>query len=101
VHDPTTVDALIDRAIAAYDTLTEVGEAIDDEWTYVNDLSSVWRERLDSIAQARSGNAVDPEVQTAVDAAVEEIASIDDPHQAIDWLSTFPQVVVLALGEAP
>ena len=27
-------------------------------------------------------------------------APIDDPHRAIDWLSTFPQVVLLALGRA-
>jgi hypothetical protein len=34
----------------------------------------------------------------AVDAAIDEIALITDPHRAIDWLSTFPQVVRLALA---
>ena len=33
--------------------------------------------------------------------AIDEIGRISDPHRAIDWLSTFPQVVLLALGEPP
>ena len=28
-------------------------------------------------------------------------AAITDPHRAIDWLSTYPQVVLIALGERP
>jgi hypothetical protein len=40
-------------------------------------------------------------VVVAIDAAVGEIARISDPHRAIDWLSTFPQVTLLALGERP
>ena len=28
-----------------------------------------------------------------------ETEAISDPHRAIDWLSTFPQVVLLALAE--
>jgi hypothetical protein len=38
-------------------------------------------------------------VTAAVDAAIAEIDAIADPHRAIDWLSTFPQVVLLALGD--
>jgi hypothetical protein len=38
------------------------------------------------------------EVVVAVDEAIAEIASITDPHKAIDWLSTFPHVVALAVG---
>jgi hypothetical protein len=34
-----------------------------------------------------------------VDAAIEEIGRITDPHRAIDWLSTFPDLVALALDE--
>jgi hypothetical protein len=30
--------------------------------------------------------------------AIAEIGLIADPHRAIDWLSTFPHVVALALG---
>ena len=37
----------------------------------------------------------------AIDRAIDEIGRIADPHRAIDWLSTFPQVVLLALGERP
>lgn len=31
---------------------------------------------------------------------VEEAGRITDPHRAIDWLSTLPQVALAALGEA-
>ena len=37
----------------------------------------------------------------AIDRAIVEVDLIEDPHRAIDWLSTFPQVVLLALGEQP
>ena len=47
------------------------------------------------------GEPASDEISTAVDRAIEEIAQIADEHRAIDWLSTFPQVVLLALGEAP
>ena len=30
-----------------------------------------------------------------------EAAAIDDPHRAIDWLSTYPQVLLVAVGERP
>ena len=39
--------------------------------------------------------------QAAIDRAIDEIGRIGDPHRAIDWLSTFPQVVLSALGERP
>jgi hypothetical protein len=31
---------------------------------------------------------------------VAEASSIADPHRAIDWLSTLPQVALAALGES-
>jgi hypothetical protein len=31
----------------------------------------------------------------------DEWSYVNDPHRAIDWLSTFPQVALLALGETP
>jgi hypothetical protein len=37
---------------------------------------------------------------TAIDRLADEAGTIDDPHKAIDWLSTFPQAALLALGEA-
>lgn len=96
----TTRD-LIDRALDAYATLTELGEEVEDEWTYVTDLSTAWRDRFDELAAMRGEEPPDEVVATAVDRAIEEIEGITDPHRAIDWLSTFPQVVLHALGEEP
>ena len=36
----------------------------------------------------------------AIERAIAEIGRITDPHRAIDWLSTFPQVVLIAAGRA-
>ena len=93
-----TADEAIDRALAAYAQLTERAEEIEDEWSYVNDLSSAWRERLELAAGARTGAPLDPAVDAAIDRLIDEVDRITDPHRAIDWLSTFPQVALLALG---
>jgi len=53
------------------------------------------------VADARGPDPLADPVAAAVDRAIAEIELIDDPHRAIDWLSTFPQVVLLALGETP
>ena len=98
---PATVAEAIDRALSAYAQLTELGEEIDDEWSYVNDLSSAWRDRLEAIAAARADAELPAATDAAIDRAIDEIARITDPHRAIDWLSTFPQVTLLALGETP
>ena len=95
-----TISAVIDRALVAYSALAELGETIEDEWSYVNDLG-VWRDRLEAVAAARGASPVTAEVSRAIDGLIEEIGRIADPHRAIDWLSTFPQVVLIALGEAP
>jgi hypothetical protein len=91
----------IDRALDAYALLEELGEQIEDEWSYVADLSDAWRTRLDEVAAHRGDADAPDEVSAAVDLAIDEIARIEDPHRAIDWLSTFPQVVLVALGERP
>jgi hypothetical protein len=96
-----TIRDLLDRALDAYSALTEVGEAVEDEWTYVNDLAEAWRDRLDEVVAKRGHDHADEDVGVAVDRAIAEIGAIADPHRAIDWLSTFPQVVLLALGERP
>jgi hypothetical protein len=96
-----TVDSAIDRALQAYDALAELGEGIEDEWSYIQDLTGAWRSRLETVAGARAGEALDDASQTAIDAAIDEIGRIEDPHRAIDWLSTFPQVTLLAVGERP
>ncbi len=94
-----TVGDLIERALAAYADLQLLGEEIEDEWTYVTDLEAAWRVRLDAVAEARGAEPVTPALDAAVDRAIEEIGLVRDPHRAIDWLSTFPQVVLVALGE--
>lgn len=96
-----TIQAAVDRALQAYGVLAELGETIDDEWSYVNDLGDAWRARLDAVAAARGDEPLPDEVDAAIDRAIEEIGRIEDAHRAIDWLSTFPQVVLIALGEAP
>jgi len=96
-----TIRDAIDRVHAAYAALGELGEEIEDEWSYVTDLTEAWRTRLDEVAADRGGEALAAEATTAVDRAIDEIGRIEDPHRAIDWLSTFPQVVLLALGELP
>jgi hypothetical protein len=97
-EQPSIAD-VIARAIAAYEALQAVGEAIEDEWTYVNDLATAWCGRLREVAAARGGEAAPPGSSEAVDRLIEEAGSITDPHRAIDWLSTYPQVVLIALGE--
>ena len=96
-----TVDDAIDRALAAYARLTERAEAVEDEWSYVNDLSTAWRDRLEGAAGSGTDSTLEPAVDAAIDRLIEEVDRITDPHRAIDWLSTFPQVALLALGETP
>jgi hypothetical protein len=94
-----TVRELLTRALEAYAALELLGEEIEDEWTYVTDLEAAWRERLLEVDRER-GDAPATEAESrAVDAAIAEIGAIEDPHRAIDWLSTFPQVVLVALGD--
>ncbi len=96
-----TISAVIDRVLDAYMVLGERGEALEDEWSYVTELCDTWRARLDGVATERGGEQAPNEVSMAIDRAIDEIAQIADEHRAIDWLSTFPQVVLIALGEAP
>ena len=96
-----TISSAIDRALEAYAGLSELGETIEDEWSYVNDLGDAWRSRLERVALARGEDPIPGEVAAAIDRAIAEIGLIADAHRAIDWLSTFPQVVLVALGEMP
>jgi len=96
---PSSIDDVIDRALESYAALSELGEEVEDEWSYVTELSEAWRSRLEEVAAARGESPVEPAITAAIDALVHEAARITDPHRAIDWLSTFPQVVLVALGE--
>jgi hypothetical protein len=96
-----TVQAVLDRALDAYAELADLGESIEDEWSYVNDLADAWRSRLGEVASDRGSEIASPGISVAIDRAIAETRLIDDPHRAIDWLSTFPQVVLIALGVNP
>ena len=95
-----TVADCITRALDGFDALVLVAEPVEDEFQYVADLSMVWRGRLSAVTAARGEEEVDPSVEAAMEALVAEAGAIDDPHRAIDWLSTLPQVALAALGEA-
>lgn len=96
---PLLADALTD-ALDAYERLASLGEEIEDEWSYVTDLAAAWRDRLEALDRARGMEAAGP-CGPAIERAIDEIDRITDPHRAIDWLSTFPQVVLTAAGERP
>ena len=90
---------LLERAVTAHRALADLGEEVEDEWTYVNDLHDAWAARLAEVAAARGAEPPTATTITAIDQAIAETESGLDPHRAIDWLSTFPQVVLLAVGE--
>jgi len=91
----------IAAASSAYVALAELAEDVEDEWSYVTDLADAWRERLAEVADRHGGEPAGPGVAGAVAVLAAEAAAIDDPHRAIDWLSTFPQVLLVAVGEHP
>ena len=66
-------------------------------------MSTTWPTRgaTDSnpSSTARGDTAATRRETAAIERAIEEIGLISDPHRAIDWLSTFPQVVLVAIGE--
>jgi hypothetical protein len=93
----TIHDSLV-QALDAYERLGLLGEEIEDEWSYVTDLVAAWRERLEALDAARGADSAGP-AGPAIRRVIEEVDLITDPHRAIDWLSTFPQVVLLAAGE--
>lgn len=99
---PPTIRAVVDEVIAGFDALLELAEGVEDEWQYVDDLAAAWRERLEAAAEANGDEPAKPESAAAIAALVAESSRIVDPHRAIDWLSTYPQVALLALtGTAP
>jgi hypothetical protein len=95
----STVGSAIDRSLEALEALARLGETIEDEWQYVADLRTVWGGRLVAVRDARADDPIQADVEAAIHTAVAEAGRITDPHRAIDWLSTFPQVALLALGE--
>lgn len=101
LEDQPTVESVIERTLEIHAGLGILGETVEGEWQYVTDLGVVWRGRLQAVGAARGAESASAELVTAIEALAAEAASIEDAHQAIDWLSTVPQVALLALGEAP
>jgi hypothetical protein len=97
LRPPATRGAALAAALDALERLAALGETVDDEWSYVTALAEAGRARLGA------AEGPDPAAPLAVDRAVAvtsacaETARIADPHRAIDWLSTFPAVIELAL----
>jgi hypothetical protein len=89
---------IAERALGAYRELAELGEQIADEWQYINDLVAVQSADLQALVAADPDRIMPAAAVRAVDLAIEEIRLIADPHRAIDWLSTFPQVMRLLLA---
>lgn len=96
----TTIADLIARARAAFEVLRLTAEPVADELQYVTDLETVWGARLAAASGARGAETAPAGAEAAIEALEAEAAAIRDPHRAIDWLSTLPQVALAALGEA-
>jgi len=91
-------DQVVQRAAEAYEALAELAETIEDESQYIADLTDAYLPSIRALADLDPGRPLTADQIAAVDEAIAEIALITDPHKAIDWLSTFPHVVALALG---
>jgi hypothetical protein len=102
VSEPVTLPATRGDALAlaldAYEALALVAETVADEWTYVSGLAAAGRVRIARATGSPPELPLAVERATAVVTAAAEARRIVDPHRAIDWLSTFPAVVELALG---
>jgi hypothetical protein len=94
-----TIPELMERAIAALERLAATADPIDDEQQYVRDLVLVWSARLRAVGADRATQAGTPELDDAINWMAAEAGRVADPHRAIDWLSTLPQVAILAVGE--
>ena len=95
-----TLRELLEGAIATLESLGALGEDVEDEWTYVTDLVAAQRLRLEAVVERRGDEIATRAAERAAELAAEEAGLITDPHRAIDWLSTFPELVALAVGEA-
>ncbi len=95
-----TVAGMLEAGSRALVELAALGEQVEDELQYVADLVAVYGGRFRQVAEQRGREAVLPEQADAAVAAIEEAALIDDPHRAIDWLSTLPQVLLFTIGES-
>jgi hypothetical protein len=98
---PVTVDTLLLRAVEPLEALAGTAAPVEEEWQYVRDLVTVWGGVLRAVAAERAGTPAPEGAEAAIERLAAEAAAVADPHRAIDWLSTLPQVALLAVGEAP
>jgi hypothetical protein len=98
---PSSIGAAARLAIDGLLALGELGEEVDDEWTYIQDLVAAWQARLEEVEAGRADEPLTTTRGAAVARVVDEARLVTDPHRAIDWLSTLPQVALVALGERP
>jgi hypothetical protein len=97
IPGPVRAGDLLASALAALGVLADLGETVEDEWTYVTKLAEMGRARIR--AAVPDGDALLPaETAAAIDALAADAGRITDPHRAIDWLSALPAVAELALG---
>ena len=94
---------LVDNAAAAYRALADLAETIEDKLdrAMLEDIEDVLLRAdlgTEVAGDLNGGLPHSPGAGDAVGEAIAEIGLITDPHRAIDWLSTFPHVVALALG---
>jgi hypothetical protein len=92
---PVARPDVIAVALDAFAILERLGETVGDDWQYVIDLARTWRPKFEA---ASTGEPLTDDQTRAIEVAAAEATTITDPHRAIDWLSTFPQVVLLVLG---
>ena len=97
-----TIAAVLDAARPAYDRLLERGgggrgRVVVRQRPGGRVADALRRGRRRPAAATRRARSS----LAAVDALDRESGAIDDPHRAIDWLSTFPQLLLVALGERP
>ena len=95
-----TIRDALDRALDAYAVLGALGEEIEDEWSYVTDLSRRVAGALRRGRRRRAATTPPPDDATPRSIAPStRSAGSSDPHRAIDWLSTFPRSSCVAVGE--
>lgn len=97
IAGPVRAGDLLASGLAALGVLADLGETVEDEWTYVTKLAEMGRARIRAAVPDREA-LVPAEAAAAIDALAAEAGRITDPHRAIDWLSTLPAVAEIALG---
>ncbi len=57
MSEAVTIGQVLDDALAAYEELAELAESVEEEWTYVTDVTAAWRDRLEVVVAERGGDS--------------------------------------------